>query len=138
MPCARNCRAGSKPLISTLTRLGLFHHGRRMYRWMIHGPIVHTTLVTIHKTYFSDYIQKSIRKACNCINMYLLSLVPVLALATLSRAVVGPGVVTGNVNPVADPTMCKSSSGEYFIFCEKSPRFGTCSNQHYSSYRTRN
>ncbi|KAJ7725374.1 glycoside hydrolase family 43 protein [Mycena metata] len=40
----------------------------------------------------------------------------VLALAPLALAVVGPGVVTGNVNPVADPTMCKSSSGEYFVF----------------------
>jgi len=48
--------------------------------------------------------------------MRLLSIVPILALASVSRAVVGPGVVTGNVNPVADPTMCKSSSGEYFVF----------------------
>ncbi|KAJ6512011.1 glycoside hydrolase family 43 protein [Mycena vitilis] len=47
--------------------------------------------------------------------MRLLSILPVLALASLSGAVVGPGAVTGNVN-VADPTMCKSSSGEYFIF----------------------
>ncbi|KAF8208641.1 glycoside hydrolase family 43 protein [Mycena galopus ATCC 62051] len=45
----------------------------------------------------------------------LLSIFSVLALASLSQAV-GPGIVTGNVNPVADPTMCKSSSGEYFIF----------------------
>ncbi|KAJ7688221.1 glycoside hydrolase family 43 protein [Mycena olivaceomarginata] len=47
---------------------------------------------------------------------FLLSIVPLLALASLSHAVVGPGAVTGNVNPVADPTMCKSSSGEYFVF----------------------
>ncbi|KAJ6466361.1 glycoside hydrolase family 43 protein [Mycena sanguinolenta] len=39
----------------------------------------------------------------------------VLALATLSRAVVGPGTVTGNT-AVHDPTMCKSASGEYFVF----------------------
>ncbi|KAJ6584682.1 glycoside hydrolase family 43 protein [Mycena capillaripes] len=48
--------------------------------------------------------------------MRLLSLVPIFTLASLCHAVVGPGVVTGNVNPVADPTMCKSSSGEYFVF----------------------
>ncbi|KAF7346041.1 Arabinan endo-1,5-alpha-L-arabinosidase [Mycena sanguinolenta] len=46
----------------------------------------------------------------------LLSTLSIFALASLSRAVVGPGVVTGNVNPVADPTMCRSSSGEYFVF----------------------
>ncbi|KAJ7175408.1 arabinanase [Mycena filopes] len=40
----------------------------------------------------------------------------VLALAPVALAVVGPGLVTGNVNPVADPTICKSSSGEYFVF----------------------
>ncbi|KAJ7202846.1 glycoside hydrolase family 43 protein, partial [Mycena pura] len=32
-----------------------------------------------------------------------------------SRAVVGPGKVTGNT-AVHDPTMCKSSSGQYFVF----------------------
>ncbi|KAJ6466416.1 glycoside hydrolase family 43 protein [Mycena sanguinolenta] len=46
----------------------------------------------------------------------LLSTLPLFAFASLSQAVVGPGVVTGNVNPVADPTMCRSSSGEYFVF----------------------
>ncbi|KAJ7644379.1 glycoside hydrolase family 43 protein [Roridomyces roridus] len=46
--------------------------------------------------------------------MFLLSLLPVFA--TLARAAVGPGVVKGNVNPVADPSLCKSSSGEYFLF----------------------
>ncbi|KAJ7242826.1 glycoside hydrolase family 43 protein [Mycena haematopus] len=46
----------------------------------------------------------------------LLSIFPIFAFTSLSQAVVGPGVVTGNVNPVADPTMCKSSSGEYFVF----------------------
>jgi hypothetical protein len=51
--------------------------------------------------------------------MRLLSIAPILALATLCSAVVGPGVVKGNVNPVADPTMCKSASGEYFVFCER-------------------
>lgn len=40
----------------------------------------------------------------------------VLALVAVALAVVKPGLVTGNVNPVADPTMCKSSSGEYFVF----------------------
>ncbi|KAJ6620729.1 glycoside hydrolase family 43 protein [Mycena sp. CBHHK59/15] len=48
--------------------------------------------------------------------MRFFSIIPVLALVTLSCAVVNPGKVTGNVEPVADPTMCKSSSGEYFIF----------------------
>jgi len=48
--------------------------------------------------------------------MRLLSLVALSAFATLGRAVVGPGVVTGNVNPVADPTICRSASGEYFVF----------------------
>ncbi|KAF7365439.1 Arabinan endo-1,5-alpha-L-arabinosidase [Mycena venus] len=47
---------------------------------------------------------------------FLLSIFSIFALASVSQAVVGPGVVTGNVNPVADPTMCKSSSGEYFVF----------------------
>ncbi|KAJ7982789.1 glycoside hydrolase family 43 protein [Mycena polygramma] len=47
--------------------------------------------------------------------MHLLSLAPVLALATLCRAVVGPGKVTGNT-AVHDPSMCKSASGQYFVF----------------------
>ncbi|KAL0960854.1 hypothetical protein HGRIS_005870 [Hohenbuehelia grisea] len=39
-----------------------------------------------------------------------------LALApSLCRAVVGPGVVTGNT-AVHDPTMCKDSRGTYFVF----------------------
>ncbi|KAF9485856.1 glycoside hydrolase family 43 protein [Pholiota conissans] len=38
-----------------------------------------------------------------------------LALAGLSQAVVGPGTVTGNT-AVHDPTMCKDSSGTYFVF----------------------
>ncbi|KAJ7457666.1 glycoside hydrolase family 43 protein [Mycena galericulata] len=48
--------------------------------------------------------------------MLLLSLLSIFASATLSVAQPNPGLVTGNVNPVADPTLCRSSSGEYFIF----------------------
>ncbi|KAJ7065080.1 glycoside hydrolase family 43 protein [Mycena belliarum] len=49
--------------------------------------------------------------------MHLRSLVPLtlLALAARCLAVVGPGKVTGNT-AVHDPTMCKSSSGMYFVF----------------------
>ncbi|KAJ7164724.1 glycoside hydrolase family 43 protein [Mycena crocata] len=47
--------------------------------------------------------------------MHLLSLIAVFALATLCRAVVGPGIVTGNT-AVHDPSMCKSASGQYFVF----------------------
>ncbi|KAJ7246379.1 glycoside hydrolase family 43 protein [Mycena rebaudengoi] len=46
---------------------------------------------------------------------FLSSFIPVFALATLSRAVVGPGRVTGNT-AVHDPSMCKSASGTYFVF----------------------
>jgi hypothetical protein len=49
--------------------------------------------------------------------MLLFSIAPVLALATLARAVVGPGKVTGNT-AVHDPSMCKSASGQYFVFCQ--------------------
>ncbi|KAJ7058158.1 glycoside hydrolase family 43 protein [Mycena amicta] len=48
--------------------------------------------------------------------MFVLSIAVLSVFATLVRAVVGPGVVTGNVNPVADPTLCRSASGEYFVF----------------------
>ncbi|KAK7048088.1 Arabinan endo-1,5-alpha-L-arabinosidase [Favolaschia claudopus] len=47
--------------------------------------------------------------------MLLLSIAPLLAFATLCRAVVGPGKVTGNT-AVHDPTMCKSADGTYFVF----------------------
>jgi arabinan endo-1,5-alpha-L-arabinosidase len=40
-----------------------------------------------------------------------------LTFAALARAVVGPAPVTGNT-AVHDPTMCKDSSGKYWIFCK--------------------
>ncbi|KAJ7274813.1 arabinanase [Mycena rebaudengoi] len=46
---------------------------------------------------------------------FLSSFIPVFALATLSRAVVGPVPVTGNT-AVHDPSMYKSASGTYFLF----------------------
>ena len=39
-----------------------------------------------------------------------------LAFAAFGRAVVGPGVVTGDT-AVHDPTMCKDNSGTYWVFC---------------------
>ncbi|KAF9013408.1 secreted arabinase [Cyathus striatus] len=47
--------------------------------------------------------------------MRLLHILVGLATVGLARAVVGPGTVTGNT-AVHDPTMCKDSSGKYFIF----------------------
>ncbi|KAG5721688.1 Arabinan endo-1,5-alpha-L-arabinosidase [Termitomyces sp. T112] len=47
--------------------------------------------------------------------MNLLSCFTPFLLATLSRAVVGPGVVTGDT-AVHDPTMCKDDTGMYFVF----------------------
>ncbi|PFH53887.1 glycoside hydrolase family 43 protein [Amanita thiersii Skay4041] len=47
--------------------------------------------------------------------MRLLSLLLPVALAAVGRAVVGPGVVTGNT-AVHDPTMCKDNSGKWWIF----------------------
>lgn len=51
------------------------------------------------------------------LKMYLKSFLTTLALATLARAVVGPGTVTGNT-AVHDPTMCKDNTGKYFVFCK--------------------
>lgn len=48
--------------------------------------------------------------------MRYLSILTTFALAGVARAVVGPGVVTGNT-AVHDPTMCKDNSGKYFVFC---------------------
>lgn len=47
--------------------------------------------------------------------MRWLSALALLSFATFGHAVVGPGVVTGNT-AVHDPTMCKDSSGKYFVF----------------------
>lgn len=48
--------------------------------------------------------------------MHLFLLAPLLLwLLGITRAQVGPGVVTGNT-AVHDPTMCKDSSGKYFVF----------------------
>ncbi|KAG6837620.1 hypothetical protein H0H93_006141 [Arthromyces matolae] len=47
--------------------------------------------------------------------MHFLRVLTPLLLAALGRAVVGPGVVTGDT-AVHDPTMCKDSSGTYFVF----------------------
>ncbi|KAF5341510.1 hypothetical protein D9758_012580 [Tetrapyrgos nigripes] len=47
--------------------------------------------------------------------MRLFSLLSAITLAVLARAQVGPGVVTGNT-AVHDPTMCKDSTGKYFVF----------------------
>lgn len=52
--------------------------------------------------------------------MNLLSYFTPILLATFARAVVGPGVVTGDT-AVHDPTMCKDNSGTYFVFCELFP-----------------
>lgn len=49
--------------------------------------------------------------------MRWLSALASLSFATLGYAVVGPGIVTGNT-AVHDPTMCKDSSGKYFVFCK--------------------
>ncbi|KAG6831951.1 hypothetical protein H0H92_006552 [Tricholoma furcatifolium] len=48
--------------------------------------------------------------------MHLLSLFTPVLLAALSRATVDPGTVTGNVNPVADPTLCRDDAGTYWLF----------------------
>ncbi|KAH0586150.1 hypothetical protein H2248_007415 [Termitomyces sp. 'cryptogamus'] len=47
--------------------------------------------------------------------MHFLSFMSPLLFAVVGRAVVGPGVVTGDIS-VHDPTMCKDDSGTYFIF----------------------
>ncbi|KAK0487273.1 secreted arabinase [Armillaria novae-zelandiae] len=48
--------------------------------------------------------------------MYLFLWAPfLLYLLGITRAQVGPGVVTGNT-AVHDPTMCKDNSGKYFVF----------------------
>ncbi|PBK74664.1 glycoside hydrolase family 43 protein [Armillaria solidipes] len=48
--------------------------------------------------------------------MHLFLLAPLLLwFLGITRAQVGPGVVTGNT-AVHDPTMCKDSSGKYFVF----------------------
>ena len=47
--------------------------------------------------------------------MHWLSFSSLLALAGVCSAYVGPWVVTGDTS-VHDPTMCKDSSGKYFVF----------------------
>ncbi|KJA17433.1 glycoside hydrolase family 43 protein [Hypholoma sublateritium FD-334 SS-4] len=46
---------------------------------------------------------------------FMRSLLLLLAFTGVAYAVVGPGTVTGNT-AVADPTMCKDSSGTYYVF----------------------
>lgn len=51
----------------------------------------------------------------------LSSILSVLALGLLARAYPNPGTVTGNTAS-HDPSMCKDSSGKYFVFCKYIPR----------------
>jgi hypothetical protein len=63
-----------------------------------------------YKVELQKQIQHTFRK------MLWLSLLSALVFSGVARAVVGPGTVTGNT-AVHDPTMCKDSSGTYFVFC---------------------
>lgn len=47
--------------------------------------------------------------------MHFLKALSILGFVALCRAVVGPGVVTGDTR-AHDPTMCKDNSGTYFVF----------------------
>ncbi|EJD00719.1 uncharacterized protein FOMMEDRAFT_187204 [Fomitiporia mediterranea MF3/22] len=45
-----------------------------------------------------------------------LSVLAFLAVATVSSAYPNPEYVTGDINPVHDPTLCKDNTGKYFLF----------------------